>query len=322
MNRLHAQKVQLVLERMVPHQRAFIAKFGTGEAPGGGTPQNYVAAFALAMMDAGRPLWEEGLAGVTGPLDLSGADFTAGTFAGVGEGLFKGANFKGAVLDRTRWIASEAKHADFSGASLKDSFTAVFMCEGSSFRGADLSGSTIRLIAENPPVDFTEANLSGVQFTIPYPISMIFTGANLEGARVITGEIGSQTKQGIDLFRASLSETQRRQVRIDVSDEALEKTQKAAAAARESKQGGCFIATAACGSERHLDVVRLRAFRDSVLTPSPAGRVLIALYERLSPPFADWIRSRERARRRVRRWLVSPAARLFGGRMTNAKNRT
>lgn len=319
MNPFHILKVQAALERMVPYQRAFVAKFGEGKAPGGGTLPSYVAQFGVAMMDAGRRVWEEELDGVELPLDLSGANYTAGIFAGVGEGFFRGANFKGAILDRTRWFGSEAKQADFSEASLKDIFTTVFMCEGSSFRGADLSGSTIHLIVEDPPVDFTRANLSGVQFKIPYPTPMILTGANLDGASVVTGPIGGRTKEGIALFRASLSDAQRRQVNIEASDEALERGQKAAAdqaTASAPKQGGCFIATAACGSEGHADVVRLQMFRDRVLAPSRVGRVLIALYERRSPPLADWIRPREHARRCVHRWLVSPAARLLGPRDT------
>ncbi len=317
MNKQHVEKVQAVLLRMTAYQQQFVAKHGSGEAPGGGTLPAYAAEFSGAMMEAGRGLWEEGLAGVAGPLDLSGAAFAGAIFAGIGEGHFKGADFRGADLDRTRWFGAEAKHADFSGASFRDALSLVFLCEGSRFRGTDFSRSTLHFLIGEPPADCTGADFSGAELRLPYPAPLILTDAKLDGLRVTCGAVGPQTHRAIEQFRASLSEAQRRQVRIQVSDEALAKSRQMEAdqaAAPAPKKGGCFIATAACGSEGHVDVLRLRAFRDRVLARSAAGRALVALYERVSPPLADWIRPRESARRRIRRWLVSPASRLLGPR--------
>jgi len=76
--------------------------------------------------------------------------------------------------------------------------------------------------------------------------------------------------------------------------------------------GGCFIATAACGSPLAAEVERLRGFRDAVLAPRPVGRAVVAFYERCSPPLARWIAPRPKVRAVVRALLVRPLARLLG----------
>jgi hypothetical protein len=76
------------------------------------------------------------------------------------------------------------------------------------------------------------------------------------------------------------------------------------------KSGGCFIATAAYGSEDHVEVVRLRAFRDDVLRRSRSGRAAIRIYERVSPPLADVVRRSPTCRATVRALILRPV-RLF-----------
>ncbi len=64
--------------------------------------------------------------------------------------------------------------------------------------------------------------------------------------------------------------------------------------------GGCFIATAAWGSDMQKQVRYLRAFRDNYLLDNRAGRWFVRQYYHYSPPLADYIRSRPRLRALVR----------------------
>lgn len=67
--------------------------------------------------------------------------------------------------------------------------------------------------------------------------------------------------------------------------------------------GGCFIATAAYGTSMHPDVAELRRFRDEVLVPHAAGRWLVNVYYRVSPPVARYIASRPALRAAARAGL-------------------
>ncbi len=67
----------------------------------------------------------------------------------------------------------------------------------------------------------------------------------------------------------------------------------------------CFIATAAYGSAMAPEVRAFRLFRDRYLLTHPAGRSLVALYYRVSPPVADAI-SRSAVLRSAARGLLVP----------------
>jgi hypothetical protein len=69
--------------------------------------------------------------------------------------------------------------------------------------------------------------------------------------------------------------------------------------------GGCFIATAAYGSQFEPHVTLLSQFRDHFLLSTTAGRAFVRLYYICSPPIADFISGHE-SLRRVVRWGLLP----------------
>ena len=75
--------------------------------------------------------------------------------------------------------------------------------------------------------------------------------------------------------------------------------------------GGCFIATAAYGTDtaRQLDI--LREFRDEVLLPDSLGARLVSFYYNTSPPIADFVSQHELVRTAVRVGFVDPIVRIL-----------
>lgn len=71
-------------------------------------------------------------------------------------------------------------------------------------------------------------------------------------------------------------------------------------------QGGCFIATAAYGTDTAKEIDILREFRDTVLLPNSLGARLVSLYYKTSPPIADFVSQHEVLRTAVRVGLVDP----------------
>jgi len=74
---------------------------------------------------------------------------------------------------------------------------------------------------------------------------------------------------------------------------------------------GCFIATAAYGTDTAEQLDILREFRDTVLLPNRVGAEFVSLYYRASPPIADFVSQNEVLRTMVRVGLVDPLVRLL-----------
>jgi hypothetical protein len=71
-----------------------------------------------------------------------------------------------------------------------------------------------------------------------------------------------------------------------------------------SKNGNCFIATAAFGTPMAEQVEILRNFRDRYLMKSQAGRNFVSWYYKNSPPLAEKLKEHETARKLVRLLLL------------------
>jgi hypothetical protein len=92
----------------------------------------------------------------------------------------------------------------------------------------------------------------------------------------------------------------------DAQRDALLQQMKMKVERQAKKKEKCFIATAVYGSALAPEVVTLRCFRDEQLNQSSVGRLLVCLYERFSPPIADWIASRPVACLYVQRLILTP----------------
>jgi len=75
--------------------------------------------------------------------------------------------------------------------------------------------------------------------------------------------------------------------------------------------GGCFIATAAYGTDTAREIDILREFRDAVLLPNSLGARFVSLYYRTSPPIADFISQQEVLRTVVRVGFVDPIVKIL-----------
>ena len=79
----------------------------------------------------------------------------------------------------------------------------------------------------------------------------------------------------------------------------------------ETPGGGCFIATAAYGTDTAKELDVLREFRDEVLLPNSLGAKFVSLYYKTSPPIARFISQHEALRTIVRVGFVHPIVKIL-----------
>jgi hypothetical protein len=74
---------------------------------------------------------------------------------------------------------------------------------------------------------------------------------------------------------------------------------------------GCFIATAAYGTDTAKELDILREFRDDVLLPNSLGVRFVSVYHKISPPIANFISQHEVLRTAVRVGFVDPIVKIL-----------
>lgn len=270
-----------------------------------------VIGYAVADVGVEADEWcRQAFAGETLPLDLSGADLRGRMF--IGGRVWQGADFRGARLDDSQWFFTHVEKADFTGASLHKAYALSLCCDGARFHDADFFGASLHLYAEEQPVDLSRARLAFATIFLSYTSRYVLQGALMGGCRVACNNISLRTRKAYDLFCSALSAEQNGQITMAITAQDLEIADQQAVAYRaeadKQKSGGCFIATACCGSPADPLVRDLRRFRDEVLAARAMGRVLAAAYVRFSPSVADWIGGRAWARTLVRHTVVRPLA--------------
>jgi hypothetical protein len=84
----------------------------------------------------------------------------------------------------------------------------------------------------------------------------------------------------------------------------------------KSTRGPCFVADAAFASSPYaVELLVLRLYRDRVLRPTWAGRQLIWVYYKTSPPLARAI-GRSQLKSKAARWLITKIARRMKNRLS------
>lgn len=68
----------------------------------------------------------------------------------------------------------------------------------------------------------------------------------------------------------------------------------------------CYIATACYKDENCFEIIALKRFRDEVLNKNLFGKILINMYNNISPFFAKILINREKLNRNVKNYLLNP----------------
>lgn len=145
-----------------------------------------------------------------------------------------------------------------------------------------------------PDVSLTDADTATARFRAPDEV-----GAQLSFRLEVEDETGGRDTDTVRLVVAALPPEPDEEEPGDG-----EPGEDTSSPGQPSGGGGCFIATAAYGSDLAPELDHLRRLRDDFLLTTATGHGLVALYYHLSPPAADWLRQRPQARSAVRAALV------------------
>jgi hypothetical protein len=78
------------------------------------------------------------------------------------------------------------------------------------------------------------------------------------------------------------------------------------------KTDGCYIATACYGNYDHPDVLIFRRYRDQFLLQTPAGKLMVSAYYKLSPSLAIRLGHVKWLSAFIRKWILEPLAQEIG----------
>lgn len=292
-------------------------------------PISSLSSFAIAgaTIDHGMSDWRREFPyGQREKLDLSGADLSRAVFLIGTERLLEGADLRKARLDEVVITSAGLEGADLSEASIRSAIVMPDRVGGASFRNADLSGSFVTLTGSKneSPVDFSGANLTDATIQtqlhaldkVPCP-RLILRGAKTNGTKIrlnYTAAEAAAAATAIDVIREQLTPGQEGQITWIVEPAlwaALPEGHRAMLKRRKAAFGGCFLATAALGTEDDPRIESLRRFRDEVLLQRRSGRVVVAAYETLSPPLARLLERTHAGRWLVRTLVVTPLSRAM-----------
>lgn len=137
----------------------------------------------------------------------------------------------------------------------------------------------------------SESDLAGYKI-----YASLTSGSYISSNSVDVGNVTSYTVTGLQAsttyyFVATAYDTDGYE--SDYSDEVNKTTAADPAPAASSGSSGCFIATAAFGSNMKDEVMVLKKFRDDCLLKTFVGRKFVTFYYKISPPVADIIREHE-----------------------------
>jgi uncharacterized repeat protein (TIGR02543 family) len=179
-----------------------------------------------------------------------------------------------------------------------------------SFSNANAAETTFTMPAQD--VTVTANFEEGVPYTLTLTASPIIggTATDLTGAsQYYEGDVVSiqaAAASGYQFVRWTASAGSFSNANTQVTSFQMPAQDVTVTAVFEVAGGGCFIATAAYGSQTAEQIDVLREFRDAVLLKSTAGSQLVTLYYKLSPPVADFISGNSFLRTFVRELLVDP----------------